>query len=262
MTVREEGFSRYVGLSVGAHLAVVAAVFTFLWLGRHVEPAPPATFELVGTQGLPEGSRGAAEGGSQAPEPPAQQAPQAQQTEEPSAPEPVPTPESPTPKGAVVLPEKSTKAPKAPAKPDAKAPAKPTASSKAASTGNGSGSASGPGKGKGGSGTDTLEVGSGGGGGGAPSYMSAWLTRVRTLVERQWRLPDGAQAPKGAPVVVFVVARDGRPGRPALVSGSGNPLVDRLALRAVAAVETFPPPPDAWPKAEVKLRYVLEVRSP
>ncbi|MEN9353126.1 MAG: hypothetical protein RL318_451 [Fibrobacterota bacterium] len=253
MTGREEGLSRYVGLSIGAHIAVVAAVLAFLWLGRSEEPAPPVTFELVGIPGLAEGSAGAAEGGASG------------QTEETSTepeatPEPVPPP-SDEPQAAAVLPVK----PEAkPAPPDPKAVAKPGPApvTKPAASGSGTGTATGPGKGKGGTGTDTLVVGTGAGGGGAPSYMSAWLTRVRTLVERQWRVPDGSQTPKGAPVVVFSVARDGRPGRPALASASGNPLVDRLALRAIAAVETFPPPPDAWPKDEVKLRYVLEVRTP
>lgn len=242
MTVREEGFSRFVGISVGVHLAVAAAVFALLYLGRSQEPVPPATFELVGIPGLAEGSAGAAEGG-------------AETSEEPT-PEPEPTPPREEPKAAAVLPEKS-------AQPEAKAPTKSVKPPEAkAATGTGTGTATGPGKGKGGTGTDTLQIGTGAGGGGAPSYMSAWLTRVRTLVERQWRVPDGSQTPKGAPVVVFSVARDGRPGRPALASASGNPLVDRLALRAIAAVETFPPPPDAWPKDEVKLRYVLEVRTP
>lgn len=245
MTVREEGFSRYVGISVGAHLAVVAGLFALLYLGRSQEPVLPATFELVGIPGLAEGSAGAAEGGTATSE---DLAPE---------PEPEPPPAQDEPKAAAVLPEKS-------AQPETKATTKsvkPPADAKATS-GSGTGAATGPGKGKGGTGTDTLQIGTGAGGGGAPSYMSAWLTRVRTLVERQWRVPDGAQTPKGAPVVVFSVARDGRPGRPALASASGNPLVDRLALRAIAAVETFPPPPDAWPKDEVKLRYVLEVRTP
>lgn len=244
MKAAEEGFSRFVGISLGVHLAVATTVLAFLWFGRHQEPTPPATFELVGIPGLAEGSAGAAEGGSTATEPEA--VPEEEPAPEPTHPE--------KPEAAAVLPEKSAKpAPKdASKKPEASKPA----------TGNGSGTATGPGQGKGGTGSDTLQIGTGTGGGGAPSYMSAWLTRVRTLVERQWRAPDGAQTPKGAPVVVFSVARDGRPGRPVLASPSGNPLVDRLALRAVAAVETFPPPPDAWPKAEVKLRYVLEVRTP
>lgn len=243
MTVREEGFSRYVGISVGTHLAVVVAVFAFLYLGRSQEPTPPATFELVGIPGLAEGSAGAAEGGTETAE-----------SEEPE-PTPVPRPEAEAAEALPADPQKPT------AKPDPKAatnPVKPTVGA----TGGGVGTATGPGKGKGGTGTDTLQIGTGAGGGGAPSYMSAWLTRGRTLVERQWRVPDGATAPKGSPIVVFSVARDGRPGRPALASPSGNPMVDRLALRAIAAVETFPPPPDAWPKGEVKLRYVLEVRTP
>jgi len=252
MTVREEGFSRYVGISVGTHLAVVVAVFAFLWLGRSQEPTPPATFELVGIPGLAEGSAGASEGGAAASEEPV--------PEPTPQPEPTPAPQE-MPNAAAVLPAKPEKSP-AKADPKAVTNSVKPAPGAGATGGGGAGTATGPGKGKGGTGTDTLQIGTGAGGGGAPSYMSAWLTRVRTLVERQWRVPDGATAPKGSPIVVFSVARDGRPGRPALASPSGNPMVDRLALRAIAAVETFPPPPDAWPKDEVKLRYVLEVRTP
>ncbi len=239
----ETEFSRFVGVSVAAHGGLLLAIFAFLLLGRRQETPAVVSFELVGVPGKAPGSAGAAEREG------------ARQVEEELPVEP-----------EASSPEES------PAKPDdlalRKSPTKPVpaVAAKSGTTAKSTGKAGDEGAsklaGKGGTGSDTLVVGTGAGGGGAPSYMTAWLTRVRTLVERQWRVPEGSSTPKGAPVVAFAVARDGRPGRPALVSASGNPLVDRLALRAIQAVETFPPPPDAWPKQEVKLRYVLEIRSP
>jgi len=60
------------------------------------------------------------------------------------------------------------------------------------------------------------------------------------------------------PEVVFSVARDGRASRVQLKVRSGNPTLDRLALRAVQSVESFPPVPDVWPEDKVVVRYVLQ----
>jgi len=239
----ETEFSRFVGVSVVAHGGILLAIFAFLLLGRRQETPAVASFELVGVPGKAPGSAGAAK----------REGPR-QVEEESVAPPEVPAPEEPLAKPDDLALRKT------PAKSAPSVVAKPGATAK--STGKSGDDGTSKLAGKSGTGSDTLVVGTGAGGGGAPSYMTAWLTRVRTLVERQWRVPEGSSTPKGAPVVAFAVARDGRPGRPALVSASGNPLVDRLALRAIQAVETFPPPPDAWPKQEVKLRYVLEIRSP
>jgi TonB family protein len=243
MTRSETDFPRFVGVSVVAHGGILLAIFAFLLLGRRQETPVVVSFELVGVPGKAVGSAGAAkrEGAKQAAKEVAQESVKSEPTQPPSKSEDIPLKKTPEKTATTAVGKSALQA-------------KPTG--KIGDEGASKVS------GKGGTGNDTLVVGTGAGGGGAPSYMTAWLTRVRILVERQWRVPEGSSTPKGAPVVAFAVARDGRPGRPALVSASGNPLVDRLALRAIQAVETFPPPPDAWPKEEVKLRYVLEIRSP
>jgi len=102
---------------------------------------------------------------------------------------------------------------------------------------------------------DTLSVG---GQGGVPTVMTLWLSRVKFQVERNWSAPPGLVGVVAAPEVVFEVARDGRPSRPVLRVKSGNAMLDRLALRAVSAVELFPPVPPSWQGQTVAVRYVLE----
>ena len=91
--------------------------------------------------------------------------------------------------------------------------------------------------------------------------MAMWLSRVKYAVERNWRAPEGLAGVATMPEVVFQVARDGRPSRVQLKTKSGNPTLDRLALRAVQAVESFPPVPDVWPQNDVVVRYVLQYAS-
>ena len=93
---------------------------------------------------------------------------------------------------------------------------------------------------------------------GLPSPMTLWLSRVKYLVERNWRAPLGLAGIKDMPEIVFSVARDGRASMAQLRKRSGNPTLDRLALRAVQSVDVFPPVPDAWPQEMVVVRYVLQ----
>jgi outer membrane biosynthesis protein TonB len=255
-----DGFSRFVAISVAAHVGIVVSLLALVFLARPKEQ-PVASFELVGTPGLPEGSTGAPEGGSASA---AKDGGAVAPPSEPQAPEDSTEPSVLPSEKAAPSDGKSRQTAKPPARSEVNAGTSKTPGKTAANAGRGNGEGKGFLNGKGGTGTDTIELGNGGGGGGAPSYMSSWLSRVRTLVERQWRnVPAGWGTPKGAPVVVFAIARDGqRSGRPELVHASGNSLVDHMALRAIQAVDAFPPPPQAWPKEEVKLRYVLEVHSP
>jgi protein TonB len=91
--------------------------------------------------------------------------------------------------------------------------------------------------------------------------MALWLSRVKFQVERNWRAPDGLTGVTSPPEVVFQVERDGRSARVQLKTRSGNPTLDRLALRAVQVVESFPPVPDSWPEDRVVVRYVLQYAS-
>ena len=88
--------------------------------------------------------------------------------------------------------------------------------------------------------------------------MALWLSRVKFQVERNWRAPEGLSGVQAPPEVVFQVARDGRADRIQLKTRSGNTTLDRLALRAVQAVDNFPPIPEVWPEDRVVVRYVLE----
>lgn len=226
-TVRRAGGSRWFWASAGLH----ALLFSGLGALALRRPAPPleiATFELVGAPSTGEG------GG--VPEPEEHPAPA-------SAPEAPQDPQETVPDArAAIAPEAVRPATRPSASP---APSTPSTSRP---QGGGDGAPGAPGG-------DTLSVG---GGGGPPSVMALWLSRVKFLVERNWRAPAGLQGVAAAPEVVFSVARDGRAGRPALRVRSGNPTLDRLALRAIEAVDAFPPLPEAWPASKVDLRYVLQ----
>ncbi len=244
MSARGDGFGRFVVLSVVAHVLIVAGVVVAV-LSMRPKEEPVAIFELVGTPGLPEGPAGAQEGGSDAAaqQGDAKKVENADQVKEQASPDDIPVP------GAQVKQESRI--------------AGKAAGTVAAAAGHGSGAGKGLVNGRGGSGNDTLDIGTGGGGGGAPSYMSFWLKRVRQAVDQQWRsVASSARAPNGAPTVVFTIARDGQASRPVVLHSSGNIMVDRMAMRAIQAVGEFPPLPQAWPRGEVKLRYVLEIRNP
>lgn len=85
---------------------------------------------------------------------------------------------------------------------------------------------------------------------------------VKSKVEANWRAPEGLSGVKQMPEIVFQIDRGGRPSMVQLKVRSGNASLDRLALRAVQAVEMFPPVPDPWPEDKVVIRYVLQYASP
>jgi TonB family protein len=234
---RRTGFSVWVWISAGLHIAVFVGLFALRFLKSDAPPLTITTFELVGAPAL--GNNG----GSPAPAEPTPSEPETTPSE------PAPTPEETAPV-ETAQPEAVKTAPK-PTPPKATAPS--TTSSNTASKPSGGPASVVPGT-PGVPGGDTLSIG---GGGGPPSVMALWLSRVKFQVEQNWRAPAGLTGVTAAPEVVFSVARDGRHSRPKLRVRSGNPTLDRLALRAIESVDLFPPVPNAWPADEVALRYVL-----
>lgn len=249
-------FDAFVWISAGLHLLVAALVLA--WALSAPRPKPPAAiFELVG---IPPRGNG---GGEVRPVPSESAPPAAPPAEPPVAPREAPDKPAPTPPpdaSARVLPrQKPAPAPlaKTPPGPAASRPSTSTPAAKTGSAKGGSGAAA-AGTHPGTAGRpdgDTLSVS---GAQGLPSPMSLWLSRVKYQVERNWRAPEGLAGVVAMPEVVFQVARDGRPSRVQLKTKSGNPTLDRLALRAVQAVESFPPVPDVWPQNDVVVRYVLQ----
>lgn len=247
-------FDTFVGISIALHLLVAAGLLVYALFPKEKPPLNLNTFELVGNP--PKGNGG---GSAPTPQPPAPEAPVA--SEEPPPPpasKPAPKPEPVVEKAMPVRAEKPTKLSpdKSKSAPTtiADAKSKPDSKSTGAAGGAQQGTSGKPGK-EGTLNGDTLSVG---GGQGVPSAMALWLTRVKYLVERNWRAPPGLAGVKEMPEVVFSVALDGRPSMAKMLQKSGNPTLDRLALRAVQSVDLFPPVPSMWPEDKVVLRYVLQ----
>jgi len=263
-------FDTFVGISVGLHVLAASLLVVFALAPKSKPPLNISTFELVGNP--PNGN----DGGSSpvpvaaGPEPVSEEPPPTEPTP-PAAPEPATVPVKVAPKTPPPDPAEKAMPTKTVTKPEPVAPSKPQPAGKTtpASTATGpsagtqatgatsstqQGTSGKPGK-AGVVGGDTLSVG---GGQGLPSPMALWLSRVKYLVERNWRAPPGLAGVKEMPEIVFSVARDGRASMAQLRQRSGNPTLDRLALRAIQSVDAFPPVPDAWPEDKVVLRYVLQ----
>jgi TonB family protein len=256
-------FSAFVWISAGAHL--LAFLVLIAWsIGN--KPAKPkvATFEMVGAKG----------DGGESPAPlhagpvkTQEQAPAVTKAPESKSPsKPVQAPSKPTPTAKPTPLPVPTKTPAAPPTatpvPGAHSPSSGTATTGAAPQNNATGGTGGsttkagsPGSALG----DTLSIGAGQG---PPSVMSRWLSMVKSKVEANWRAPEGLSGVKQMPEIVFQIDRGGRPSMVQLKVRSGNASLDRLALRAVQAVEMFPPVPDPWPEDKVVIRYVLQYASP
>jgi len=226
-------FTRFVWLSMGFHLALLVVAFLIAHIPSDPPPNPPLTFELVGAppKGVP---------GPPAAPAPAPETPPTPDPTPPTPPPPTTIPTLPTP----TIPTNVKPVPANTSKPQSTTPStgqKPTTLPVGPVSGVPTG--------------DTLSVG---GQGGQPSVMALWLSRVKFQVERNWSAPAGLPGVTAPPEVVFEVERDGKPGRPKLRVKSGNEMLDRLALRAVAAVDLFPPVPSSWQSKTVAVRYVLD----
>ena len=246
-------FDTFVGISIALHAIAFVALVVFALLPKSKPPLDLASFELVGPP--PRGN----DGGSSPLPSAAHPEPAAPDPTEEAAEPPPPEPEA-IPVSKPTVATKSVTTPEKPSQEKTTAkPASPAATNSSnASTGQSSSAPQGtsgkPGK-AGTPGGDTLSVG---GGQGLPSPMALWLSRVKYLVERNWRAPPGLAGVSGMPEVVFSVARDGRGSMAQLRKKSGNPTLDRLALRAIQSVDLFPPVPDVWPEDKVVVRYVLQ----
>ncbi len=231
-------FSRFLWSSVAVHVGLVIVALVLARWPRETARTP-VTFELVGAP-----TRGAV-GPPTAP-------PASEEAATPDVPEPVVAEPPPPPVPAATMPAPSLPIPKPPTAAAPKPAATPTAtapSTKAPTNPLPAGPVTGQPTG------DTLSVG---GQSGSPSAMTLWLSRVKFQVERNWKAPGGLPGVTASPEEVFEVARDGKPGRPKLRVKSGSEMLDRLALRAVSAVESFPPVPSSWQGETVVVRYVLQ----
>lgn len=246
-------FKAFIAVSALVHTIAFVSLIAFS-LFSSTKKSKPIAFELVGVPAKGDGGSPAKnphptkppDAETSAPPPPAQ--PETQKPKQPTNPADQKLP--PSDLGVAPKTPTNTKATPTPAP----ATSKPTEKGSTEKTGAASTTEAKPGK-QGVPAGDTLSVGSAKG---LPSPMAFWLSRVKFLVEQNWRAPAGLSGVTQMPEVVFQVARDGRPSMATLKVKSGNPSLDRIALRAVQAVSTFPPVPDVWPEDKVVVRYVLQ----
>jgi protein TonB len=162
----------------------------------------------------------------------------------PVDPEPVPS------EKAVVLPSKEKPKP-APPKPAPPAPASsppvelPSGPGGAEDHSTGSGATSGVGG---------LGLGAAGVEQGDFQY-SYYIERMLVAISLQWVRPG--QSPVSAPVIRFVVQRDGSVTDAAVFQSSGVPFADRAALRAVLSAAPLPPLPAEFGGREVGFRVIF-----
>jgi TonB family protein len=246
-------WSSMAAFSVLLHAAVLAAV---VFLPRFLDPAPRFpdvyTADLVS---LPAGLPGIPREGPRASAPP----------------KPAPAPAKPAP--AVKIPERpEAKAPKAktatkrePPKVERTEPKpEPAASMPApaeAAAAPGAEAAGGEG------GAGGLAGGSGGGGGGSgflddATFQYAWyLSNMTSIFGRNWARPIKPDLDRTLRAVVyFQVLKDGTLANIVLEQSSGDPILDRSALRAVQDSNPLPPLPYQYGKDSLGVHFFFDLK--
>ena len=95
-----------------------------------------------------------------------------------------------------------------------------------------------------------------------PGDMTAlglWPSRVKSMVDRVWRLPSGVSISSQPCTLGFSVDRSGTiVGTVEIVMESDNPSITESALQALEVVK-FPPLPDSYTKPTVYVEYNFKV---
>ncbi|MBI3490231.1 MAG: TonB C-terminal domain-containing protein, partial [Acidobacteria bacterium] len=86
-----------------------------------------------------------------------------------------------------------------------------------------------------------------------PDYIVLMVERIRS----NW---DQNHSTTGEVKVQFTIRRDGSIVNPSIEIGSGQPLLDIPALRAVAVTKTLPPLPDAFPNPTLGMHLHFEYK--
>ena len=245
------GLQRMIAVSVVVHAALVAWILFAPngLLGRRTEPP-----RQVMTISIGGGGEGASTGGmTQMASRPVQQqvAPEELPKREAVRPPAAKAPEMTVPtKNA--RPTKAQPAPRVYSAPDGAKGRTPTKGTEVSSgqslamtgaRGQGFGLASGGGPGSG----STLDVSDFC----CPDYIVLMLQRIRSA----WNMNQGA---RGLVWVKFKIQRSGALTDVSVDTGSGNPVLDAAALRAVVATRTLPPLPDQYANPTLGVRLQFE----
>ncbi|MET0852672.1 MAG: TonB family protein [Candidatus Rokuibacteriota bacterium] len=92
-------------------------------------------------------------------------------------------------------------------------------------------------------------------------FPYAWyLRQVLQKVEDQWQRQGPTQAPAQKPFIMVEIQRDGSIRPPRIEKTSGNTFYDQAALRAIADASPFPPLPQDWSRASLRVMFRFELR--
>ena len=94
----------------------------------------------------------------------------------------------------------------------------------------------------------------------ASDFPHAWyLRQILQKVQGQWQRQNRINEPEQKPLVLVEIERDGSVRPPRIEQSSGNPLYDQAALRAVVEASPFPPLPQDWSKASLKVIFRFDL---
>ena len=240
----EDGISRTLMLSIGAHVIIVAAIWLTPseWRSRTAEERPTMTISLGGTEGPDLGGMTTMAGRAvqEIAKPNARVADVPPAAKLPEMVEPT-RPVKPTPPRAIEKPSTNSRT----STPTAGAEIK-TGSSRV-NTGGAPVEFGGLAQGGGGAGGVQLDVKNFC----CPEYLTQMVQKIRS----NWNANQGAG---GQPIIKFVIRRDGMLTNVELEKSSGQALLDLEARRAVHKTIQLPPLPREFPESSLTIHLTFD----
>jgi len=94
----------------------------------------------------------------------------------------------------------------------------------------------------------------------ASDFPYAWyLRQVLQKVQGEWQRQNQINEPGQKPLVFVEIQRDGSIRTPKIEQSSGNPLYDQAALRAIVEASPFPPLPQEWSRASLRVMFRFDL---
>ena len=94
----------------------------------------------------------------------------------------------------------------------------------------------------------------------AGNFPFAWYIRqMHKKIEAEWNRNPPLAHPDQVPIVIVEILRNGSIKPPRIEKSSGNSAYDRAALRAVQDASPFPPLPQEWVRASLRVGLAFEL---
>lgn len=94
----------------------------------------------------------------------------------------------------------------------------------------------------------------------ASDFPHAWyLRQVLQKVQGEWQRQPPVKEPDQRPLILVEIMRDGSIRIPKVEQTSGSAFYDQAAVRAVVAASPFPPLPQDWSKASLRVMFRFEL---